>query len=189
MRKAINYMLPVLLLVLGYLVYMQWFSPSKPLLFVTPEKTTFPSNLSSLPIKSLDGKKDTLNISNDALTIFVVENPRNVSLAFYNTLKPFHEWLTKQGIQIVYLWNGPRKDERLEIIKIVDADSFATHVDFDQRLHAQYQQMGLQFVRFPLVFVYSQEGEAIYSQHPILPDTLSDLMSLFRDKGNEHGRS
>lgn len=189
MRRAINYMLAVLLLVLGYLVYMQWFSPSKPLLFVIPEKTTFPSNLSSMPIKSLDGKKDTLNISNHKHTIFVVESSWNTSLAFYNTLKPFHEWLTKRDAQIVYLWNGPKKDERLEIIKVVDADPYAIHVDYDQRLHAQYQQMGLQFVSFPLVFVYSQEGEVIFFQQHISPDTLSDLMSLFLDKGNEHGPS
>lgn len=189
MRKAINYMLPVLLLVLGYLVYMQWFSPSKPLLFVIPEKTTFPSNLSSLPIKSLDGKKGSLDISSHSYTIFAVESSSNVSLAFYNTLKPFHEWLTKQGIQIAYLWSGAKNVEKTDIVQAVDADPFATHVDFDRRLLAQYQQLGLQFVSYPLVFVYSQEGEVIYFQHPILPDTISDLMSLFRDKGNEHGRS
>lgn len=186
MRKTLNFLLPVFLILLGYLVYMQWFSPSKPLLYLPPEKATFPSQLSSLPINLLSGKEETLDIKGKAYTIFVVDigsytMGRDFSQSFYMKLKRFHELLSKKDTNIVYLWSTNKKDEVAKLAELVETDPYAKQVIFDQTLKAQFQKNGLQIINYPIVFVYSQEGEMIFQQH-IMPSTMEDLMSLI-DKG------
>jgi len=186
MRKTLNYLLPLFLIILGYLVYMQWFSPSKPLLYLTPEKTTFPSHLSSLPIKLVNGPVDTLNIQDNTFTVFVVDfvsrsTNTDFSDSFYAKLKRFHELVAKKGVNIVYLWSTNKQEDAVKLAMSLELDAYAKHVVFNQRLKAQYQQIGLQIRIYPLVFVYSQQGEMIFQQQ-ILPNTLEDLMSVL-DRG------
>jgi hypothetical protein len=185
MRKTFNVLLPVLVFVLGYLVYAQWFSPSRPLPYRLPLKSTVPSPLVSLPIRDFKGNESTLEIRNHSYsrTLFLADGLFLNKDFYFSTVKSYHEMLVKQGYQIVYLWAGVNaKDEgAAELISMLQKDQYATHINADSRVMAQYQNLGLQIAKYPFMFVCDKDGNLIYQQEALqakqLIETLSSLDS------------
>lgn len=182
MKKTFNIILPIVALVLCYFVYLQWFSPTKPLPYRLALQTTIPSTIANLPIKDVNGKESSIQIksNNYAYTVFLLDVVIRKD-NYFSYFKNFHENLTKQGYQIVYLWAINAGDSST-LTKMIQSDHFATHAVVDARIRAQYQALGLQFSRLPLLFVCNSAGKVIFQQELLPSNQLMDTLSSLKSK-------
>ncbi|MDF2922477.1 MAG: hypothetical protein K0R57_1391 [Paenibacillaceae bacterium] len=182
MKKTFNIILPIVALVLCYLVYLQWFSPTKPLPYRLALQTTVPSTLATLPIKEVNGIESSIQIKSNsyAYTVFLVDVPIRGD-PYFSLFKNHHENLTKQGYQIVYLW-GMNAGDSSTLTKMIQSDHFATHAVVDARRSAQYQALGLQFKRLPFLFVCNSAGKVIFQQELLPSNQLMDTLSSLKSK-------
>lgn len=187
MKKTFNILLPLLALILGYLIYLQWFSPSKPVQLHMALDNVIPSSLASLPVLDENGKETVIPIQDESVshTLILVDAMMEKDRNFYfSAFKNFHELLTKRGYRIVYLWMGADvQDSGLkQLAALVGNDRFATHAVMGIREAAQYQKLGLQITEFPLAFVYDSKGTLLGQQQGLLGNQVMEFLTALESK-------
>ncbi|WP_442601955.1 hypothetical protein [Paenibacillus sp. KN14-4R] len=177
MRRVLKYVFPALLICLGYLVYVQWFSPSAPTLYLPPSETKLADKLTELPYVSLDGKKGKLQMKDAKATVFLVDSYLKGSPTMYETLQAAHEQFAKRGMRLVYLWRGSGTQDRSEeVMKMIKLNDGTIHVASNRKMNEQYHKLGIEIVMSPLVFAYNEEGKLIFQKDGIYKGDLFQTM-------------
>jgi len=165
-KKLFNYLHPVIAIVLIFLVYLQWFSPSAPVEYFPPIESSAPKHLESLPTIDFDGNQHQINMKDSKKTLIIAQKYRatmDEKQIAYNLLSIHHERFNILGIRIIYLWIIDNNDTDLitEMIKQNEKDS---RYILDNRMLVKYEDIGIK-IRNGYIVAYNQEGDIFYERN------------------------
>ncbi len=189
-KKTFQYIFIALICSLSFMIYLQWFSSSKPVQFFHPQEDKLPKVLTSLPVIDIDGKKQSLEMKDSPYTVFIVEyaDPK-FNRESYPSVSMFHEIINKAGIRPVYLWKSIPNEEKESVKHIrsmVDPNHHDAKYLLDNRFLTLYQkELGLQISSSNrLVFAYNDKGELVYQNDSLYEDEIiAEMMMIPKTSG------
>lgn len=188
-KKYFNYFFAFLIVSLSLLIYLQWFSPSKPFQYFTPLEDKIPKIITSLPVLDVDGKESLVEMKDSPYTVFIVEYAEPIiKEESYPDVSKFQEIISKQGIRMIYLWKivtNTDKESTERIRSLVEPSNYDAKYILNNRLLAKYKRdLGLEISSTRLVFAYNDKGELVYQNSKLfIGDIISEVMRI--PKNNE----
>jgi len=168
MKKYFNYFFILMILVLSFLIYQQWFSSFAPVEYYLPLESTAPRHLEFLTVKDFQGNSIDINFNDSPKTLIIAErfssknDPKHI---IYNILSPsfIYRSLNNMGIRTVHIWIVNNKED-VEII-----ENQVSPLEIDSRYYMNlrtliaYQEKGLNVGKF-LVAAYNDQGDLLYER-------------------------
>jgi len=171
MKKYFNYFFVLMILVLSFLIYQQWFSSSAPLEYYAPIESTAPSHLESLTVKDFEGKSIDINFNESPKTLIIAErfsSKNDPDFSIYDILSSLFMYmdLNDMGIRTVHIWIANNKED----VAIIE-DRFSplekdSRYYIDLRTLIAYQDKGLKVSGF-IVAGYNNQGDLIYEKKKV----------------------